>query len=128
MEQQQGGNTAVFRGVSYRGPIPTPQDLEYYERVHPGLANRIMTMAENQSEHRQTLEKSVVKTNNFSQILGQIFGFIICTGAITGGIYLALKDKKFEGLGTIITTILSFGGIYIYGKRTQSKELESKKN
>ncbi|MFQ7172706.1 MAG: DUF2335 domain-containing protein [Thomasclavelia ramosa] len=46
--------------VSYSGPIPHPSDFEQYERVLPGAADRILTMAENQSAHRQTLEKAAI--------------------------------------------------------------------
>ncbi len=43
--------------VSVSGPIPPPSMMEQYERTLPGSADRILKMAENQSEHRQWIEK-----------------------------------------------------------------------
>ena len=43
---------------SFSGPIPPPTILEGYERIHAGLADRIMKMAESQSEHRKILERN----------------------------------------------------------------------
>ena len=47
--------------VSFSGPLPPPGVLEGYERVLPGSAERIFTMAEKQLEHRLHLEKVVVE-------------------------------------------------------------------
>ena len=41
----------------FTGPIPPPSMMEQYEKTLPGSADRILNMAENQSEHRQSLEK-----------------------------------------------------------------------
>ena len=40
----------------YSGPIPPPNALRLYEDILEGSANRIITMAENQSSHRQRME------------------------------------------------------------------------
>ena len=37
----------------FAGPIPPPPIMKRYEEILPGSANRILKMAENQSEHRQ---------------------------------------------------------------------------
>ena len=42
------------------GPLPPPSDLQEYDNVVPGAAERIIRMAENQSEHRRELERKVV--------------------------------------------------------------------
>nr|DAR22085.1 MAG TPA: putative membrane protein [Caudoviricetes sp.] len=41
----------------FSGPIPPPEILSGYEQIHPGFADRIISMAEKQSAHRQGLEK-----------------------------------------------------------------------
>ena len=50
----------VIQG-EFSGPIPPPSIIEGYERGLPGSADRIITMAEKQSEHRQ--RKEIVRIN-----------------------------------------------------------------
>ena len=41
--------------TSYSAPLPKPEDFAKYESVQQGAANRILTMAEKQQEHRIAL-------------------------------------------------------------------------
>ena len=43
--------------MSFSGPLPPPNVLSAYEDLLPGAADRIITMAEKQLEHRMYLEK-----------------------------------------------------------------------
>lgn len=47
----------------FAGPLPHPDILERYDKIVPGLAERIVKMAEGQSQHRQGLEHMVVQSN-----------------------------------------------------------------
>ena len=40
------------------GPIPSPQILQQYNNIVPGAAERIIRMAEKQSDHRMALENA----------------------------------------------------------------------
>jgi uncharacterized membrane protein len=42
--------------VSRSAPLPHPSELEGYEAILPGAAERIFALVENQSNHRQGLE------------------------------------------------------------------------
>lgn len=44
----------------FSGPLPPPDALQGYENISPGFANRILVMAEQQSVHRQELERSTI--------------------------------------------------------------------
>ena len=46
---------AVYQ--EFAGPIPPPSMMKQYEETLPGSADRILKMAEKQSEHRQWVEK-----------------------------------------------------------------------
>ena len=67
----------VESSMTYSGPIPHPQLLREFNDVIPNGADRIMTMAENQSGHRIKLEEKVVDANNRDSLLGVIFAGII---------------------------------------------------
>jgi uncharacterized membrane protein len=44
----------------FSGPLPPPAILAQYDRVVPGAAERIITMAEEQSRHRRPMESQLV--------------------------------------------------------------------
>jgi len=47
----------------FSGPLPPPSVLSQYNQVVPGAAERIIAMAESQSEHRQQLENKVIESD-----------------------------------------------------------------
>src|SRR5258708_6290391 len=53
---------AIVREVKtelhYSGPLPPPEMLVGYNDAFPGCAERIVAMAERQSQHRQDMEKT----------------------------------------------------------------------
>ena len=65
--------------VSFSGPLPPPGVLESYEKVLPGSAERIFTMAEKQIEHRMYLEKVVLESGAKRANLG-IYAAVIVEG------------------------------------------------
>jgi uncharacterized membrane protein len=54
---------------SFTGPLPPPEVLAKYNETVPGLAERIICMAEQQAKHRQQIETTVIKSNSFVQRL-----------------------------------------------------------
>lgn len=116
----------VAKAYSFSGPLPPPEVLDKYNQVVPGLAERILTMAEQQSSHRQQLERTVVESNAFVQKLGPFFGFVVAMTAVVGGIILIEKGRDGYGLAAIITALASLAGVFIYGKTKQKSELEAK--
>ena len=116
----------VARAYSFSGPLPPPEVLEKYNQVVPGLAERIITMAEKQSTHRQELERTVVASNAFVQKVGPFLGFIVAMTAVVGGIQLILRGRDGYGLAAIIAALASLAGVFIYGKSKQRKDLADK--
>ena len=97
-----------------------------YNSIAPGLAERIVEMAEQQSAHRRDLEKKVVYANERRAQIGQILAFIIAFAGIAAGVYLTINDKTTEGLVAIITPLAAIAGIFVYGRISQKKELSVK--
>ena len=112
--------------VSYSGPIPHPSDFEQYERVLPGAADRILTMAENQSAHRQTLEKAAIYSDVENSKRWQWFGFLIGIVCICGGFVLIAMDKDLSGFALIGGSIGTLVGIFVYGRKSDAKERKEK--
>jgi len=77
--------------------MPPPEALRQFEEIHPGLADRIMTMAENQATHRQRKEMVESKDDHGRIVLGQVLGFALLLGAIGAGTFLALNGQPVVG-------------------------------
>jgi uncharacterized membrane protein len=54
---QERSGYLVHAEYLHLGPLPDARQMEHYERVLEGSANRIMRMAESEVEHRHGLEK-----------------------------------------------------------------------
>lgn len=114
--------TAVME--RYSGPIPHPTIIGEYEKILPGSADRILSMAEKQSEHRQKLENNAVKSQTRNSTLGLIFGFVIVLLFVgLGGYALHLGQLGFA-FTSFITSLGGLVGTFMYGTYSKRKERE----
>jgi uncharacterized membrane protein len=112
--------------MHFSGPLPPPELLIKYNDAIPGGAERILAMAESQSQHRQVLEKKVIEANCSAQRNGSILGFLICIAAIASGTFLIYTGKSAEGLVPIIGALGGLVAVFVIGKNQQKKELDQK--
>lgn len=108
--------------ATFFGPLPPPSLLAKYNEVIPNGAERIMVMAERQSEHRERLESRVVDGNVANQTRGSYFAFTIALIAIVGGFYLILKGKDASGLAMVIGSLVALVSVFFYAKHEQKNE------
>lgn len=104
--------TQERRVVHYQeisGPIPHPTLLSGYEDIVPGAADRIIQMAEKESEHRRTQESHVVSSDIKSRTIGQWMAFVLVGGAIVAGSYVATHGAPWAG-GLI--GVAGLGGVF----------------
>lgn len=106
--------------LRFSGPLPHPDILQAYESVGAGFAERIVTMAESQSEHRKKLEKEVVKSDTLRATLGLVFAFLIVVLSILSAVYLAIHDKTAAALAIAGGSLFSVVGAFIYQKSERS--------
>jgi|HubBroStandDraft_6_1064221.scaffolds.fasta_scaffold73669_5 uncharacterized membrane protein len=118
--------THEYHEIKYEAPLPPPAMMEHYERILPGSADRIIAMAEKQSQHRQFVERQVVEANLTSERLGQIFAFVLGLLGLVGGLALAYTGRLTAGLIIFLSILSSFVSIFIVGRRAQAKEREGK--
>ena len=113
---------------TYSGPLPHPDILRQFEEVVPGSADRIFSQFEAQSNHRRSMETTVISSGAFSQRLGTISALLIGLLGVGGGLWLAHEGKSLEGLSTSFTTLAALVGTYLYHRRKQDKERANKQN
>lgn len=103
----------------YQGPIPPPESLKKFDEIEPGLASRIVTMAEKNGDHLRDIQKQQVahdrqKTEQEVDIVkrGQLFAFILMVLFLILASVLIFTGKGIIGtiFGTvsIIAVILAF--------------------
>jgi len=115
----------------YSGPLPHPDMLIKYEDALPGSADRIIKMAELQSLHRQSVEKSeseakihlekqYQKSEFIITVFGQIFAFAICVLALSLGVYCILNGILWAGgfLGGF--PIVAIIGMFLFKRKKSS--------
>lgn len=109
---------------SHSGPLPSPRTLKKYDEIIPNGAERIFSVFEKQSDHRMSLEKTVVKGQINQSLLGQIFGFIIAIVFLIAGIYLVINGHETAGISVFGFDIVGLTAVFVIGKRSQKKKLE----
>lgn len=117
---------SIRKASSFSGPIPPPELLKGYNEVVKDGAERIVTMAEKQSNHRMKLEDHAIREELKQSRLGQVFGFVLgIVGLLLAAILAILDHETIAGIfGT--TTILGLVTVFVLGKKAQKKDLEDK--
>ena len=101
------------QSVQYHsGPLPLPETMKGYEAILPGTAERILVMAEKQAAHRQLMELTSLKI----EIRGQVFGFIIASVSIVGGLVVIALEKSLIGAAATLTALAGLVGLFIWSK------------
>jgi uncharacterized membrane protein len=106
----------------FSGPLPPPEVLEKYNTILPGAAERILRMAEIQSEHRQGLEKRVIGSDIKRSFWGSIFAFIFGMSLIGLGAALLLMGRDISGFVSLGIAMAPIMTAFIYGSRARKKE------
>ena len=106
--------------------MPPPEVLVQYNQTVPDAAERIITMAESQSRHRQELESKVIESDIKNSRLGLHYGLIIGLAAVIGGTICITSG--YEVGGSIIggTGLTGLVGVFVYGSRSKRKEREQR--
>lgn len=66
-------------------PYPPSSELEGYERVLPGAAERIFALVEAESKHRRELEKTALERESRDSLIGLAAAFVVAMTATVGG-------------------------------------------
>jgi uncharacterized membrane protein len=79
--------------------------LAKYNEVLPGLAERIVTLTEQQSAHRQALEVAVTRGNIAAQGRGQWFALVTVLAGMASGVWLVTADKTTAGFTAMLAPL-----------------------
>lgn len=121
------------QGKRFAGPIPSPDVLLLYEKVKPGFADRILSMAERQLEmvekqaaHRQGIEREDVRARIKLSYLGWASGFFLGLFGLAGAMYLIHEGREFGGAAAFIASLGSLVALFAAGRLKQGAEADKK--
>jgi uncharacterized membrane protein len=110
---------------SHSGPIPSADELEHLERVQSGLADRVVTMAEKEQNHRHVTTTALISKEFSLRNKGQnlaIAGLALILSIV--GFIAYLGDTKYAALlggGTIVAVV----SLFITGRWFDSSEVSN---
>lgn len=127
------GESIAAKFQQYSGPLPLPEQLNGYEEIQEGFAERILAMAENEQRQRHSMEERLlsaeIEHNRFvteqdakDTQRGQWLGFTIGTVALFCGTYAAISGAQTAG------SLIGSGGViglvtaFIIGRGREKKE------
>lgn len=110
--------------AQFSGPLPPPEILEKYDQVYPGAAKIILDAFQSQGEHRQSLERTVVRQGSRDSLVGLICAFIIGMATILSGAYCIIIGQAFAGAFIGGSGLTGLVGTFIYGSRERRQERE----
>lgn len=131
--------------TAHSGPLPDPLVLKTYEQVLPGLAERIVKMAEGEVDHRHQIEheeqmhrhkvddevlslnRDAINIDAKERKRGQTYGLIIAmAGLIASVISVSLNA---QATASIIggTTVVGLVTVFVTGKLKEPKQAPQEK-
>lgn len=122
--------TVETTSVHY-GPLPPADMLAEYDRVVPGLAERIIRMAERplemgeaQMHHRQQLENKVIRSDILRSWAGLVVATFLSLIVLGGGIFLAYKGKELAGLGSVLVGVAGLAAVFYKAKGARDANIQ----
>jgi uncharacterized membrane protein len=106
---RQGG-FVVGVETSFRGPLPPPAMLNDYNAVLPGLADRIVQMAEKEQsqDHRMQRWYAILR------FTGQGAAFLLALAGLVIGGLLINAGHKIEGLVALVGGLVPVVSAFLY--------------
>jgi uncharacterized membrane protein len=121
-----GQPSLIAQVTQYSGPLPPSEELERYNQVVPGLADRLVATFEKQASHRMELEKMVIGHQLREGARGQLIGASLSVVFLAGCLWITHDGYPWVGLPLGGTTIIALATIFVLGKKAQRQDLAKK--
>lgn len=115
------------------GPMPSADELAGYERVLPGIAERLMRIHEthtslmaNQVTHRIAMEKNVIQGDGKRSWTGLFLGAILVLAVLVWSYKLAINGQPIlAGVG-VFSDLGMLAGVFVYGNNSRKAERQDR--
>jgi uncharacterized membrane protein len=89
--------------------LPPSNEIQAYERSIPNAGERLLRLVEREVEHRHTMERHIVKADNFRANLGLIAGILMALGVTSASLTAIFQGKQIGGIVGIGATAALIG-------------------
>lgn len=115
--------TIASRIQHYQGPVPPPDILKGYEEILPGAAERMLSMAEKEQNHRHqidttetTIEKSFHRDEAKRDARGQYIAAFLAVFSLSISTYLSLQGHSVIAGVIGGTTVIGLVSAFVVGR------------
>jgi uncharacterized membrane protein len=114
----------VLQIVSHTGPMPPPEQLREYESVLPGLADRIVQMAEREQNQRHAMQRATILGSQEITKRGQQYGLAVAVIVLVVAMILVLTGHDKAGMVLASVDLVSLVAVFVVGRVASSREEE----
>lgn len=100
---------AVVTSEYFGGPLPHPRHLEQYERICPGLAERLVKMAETAQGRAEDRHDNIIEKEYADRRFGMWLGFAALAIVMVTGTISSIFVNAW--LGGAIFTVAAIGAV-----------------
>jgi uncharacterized membrane protein len=111
--EQRKEQRRVQQITQWQGPIPPASELAAFENVQPGLADRIIQMAEKQADHRIRSESQIIETERSNSAKGLNYGLIIVLAGLCLAAYAFSIGYSWQGVAICGVELGSVAGLFV---------------
>lgn len=119
--KKQDNMSVVAAKYTFSGPIPPPEALERYEKIAPGAADRILTMAEMEQRHRHAYEDKEQRISFRAVFTTLIFAFLALLIVCAIVIFAISRGMEGTAIATILGAVASVVGLFLFRKSRGKK-------
>jgi len=101
----------------HAGPLPAPEDLREYDRIVPGLAERIISRSEKEQAHRHSMDQKIVELEYGLKSRGQLLGIAALIALLAVVIIMVVYGVPAEAAALGAATIVGVVVTMVTGRR-----------
>lgn len=103
----------------FASPMVPAAELQSYEAVLPGLAERVVVMIEKEQSLRHDTVRFQTRVQGWLTRVGQIFGFLLAAGILFIAGKLLLDGKDVSGFSALIGALATLIIPFVLGRKSQ---------
>lgn len=107
---------SVLQAAAFSGPLPPPSMYEQYEVVLEGSADRILSMAEKEQQHRIDWEGKALESASGETKRGQWLGFLVVIICLGSTVYLSAHGHEWVAAVIAGSCAVGLVGRFLQGR------------
>lgn len=100
--------------------LPSPEVLQAYEQVSPGLADRILTLAETEAQARRDAERAAASAIPYDRI-AQLAALVVVVLFLVASVYLITRGHPITGCILGIVDLVALISVFATAGRRGSR-------